>query len=189
MDMLRRFFSASWLLLLELFLDVLEWSPLAKIFSLSSVMLIMMFRQYIARAFIGTIRTIARIIYDNTGLLPTFGLLVLLVFFIVLISTLESPPLPSHLLTRPMCEPGDCENFSFRVRECELQAVQVGALAYDEDQRRQRRRGNVSLATEHFRECLVDRGLLWLACERGDEECRLLRQYPRGIALPSFVVR
>ena len=96
-------------------------------------------------------------------------------------------PSVDHLLTRPLCASGDCHNFGFLVRECELQAVQVGGLALTD----RYARGNVAGATEHFRGCLSDRGLSWEPCKRGEPECRFLRAFRttrRGTALPSFTV-
>ena len=92
-----------------------------------------------------------------------------------------------HLLTRPVCESGDCPNFNFLVRECELQATQVGGLLMTGSAARADVRG----ATEHFRGCLLDRGLSWEPCERGDPGCRFLRAIRtegRSLPLPSFVV-
>ena len=92
-----------------------------------------------------------------------------------------------HLLTRPTCESGECPNFNFRVTECELQAVQVGGLALSG----RFARGDLESATEHFRGCLIDRGLSWEPCKRGEPECRFLHAFrtrDRGTALPSFVV-
>lgn len=88
-----------------------------------------------------------------------------------------------RLLTRPLCPSGDCPNFSFQVTECELHATLVGGLALGESDRA---RGNIPAATEHFRGCLIDRGLSWEPCKRGEPECRLLRPY-RNTAMPSFV--
>lgn len=103
-----------------------------------------------------------------------------------------TPPDRSHLLTRPVCESGDCPNFDFLVRDCERLAVQVGGLAMPprDPDRRERLRfvpPNRESATAYFRGCLVDRGLSWFPCERGDPECRLLYPY-RGTTLQSFVV-
>ena len=88
----------------------------------------------------------------------------------------------NHLLTRPLCESGDCPNFDFLVRECELQAAQVGGLAGTQ--------GDSVGATEYFKGCLKTRGLSWAPCERGEPECRFLRRFQtrRVTALPSFIV-
>ena len=96
----------------------------------------------------------------------------------------------ARLLTRPICDSGDCENFSFLVRECELQAVQVGGLATPPRRRGEVvGRGDPEIATEHFRECLIGRGLSWEPCKFGEPECRLLRTFSIRIrrSMPSFI--
>ena len=100
-------------------------------------------------------------------------------------------PSMDHLLTRPLCASGDCPNFAFQVLDCERLAVQTGGLAMPpRDPDRPRPRSvppNRERATSYFRGCLVDRGLAWSPCERGEPECRLLYAF-YGSALPSFVV-
>lgn len=95
------------------------------------------------------------------------------------------------LLTQPVCE-SNCDNFDFLVRECERQAVQVGGLALPVGRdRRPIGYGDIEGATAYFRGCLVDKGVAWKPCKRGDPGCRLLRSFStrRSSALPSFIVR
>ena len=92
-----------------------------------------------------------------------------------------------HLLTRPVCESADCSNFDFLVRECESEAAAIGGLIMESTYARADTEG----ATAYFRGCLIDRGLSWVSCERGQPDCRLLRGFYRRLigseALPSFV--
>ena len=97
-----------------------------------------------------------------------------------------------RLLTRPICESGDCDNFDFLVRECELQAVQVGGLAIPPRRRGEVvGRGDPVSATEYFRGCLVAQGLSWKPCERGEPDCRLLWPFSTRLrrSLPSFIAK
>ena len=90
-----------------------------------------------------------------------------------------------HLLTRPICESG-CENFDFIVRDCERKAVEVGGLALGRGEMAFSR--DVEEATTYFRGCLIDQGLNWDTCERGEPDCRLLQSFrDRGGGLPSFL--
>ena len=92
-----------------------------------------------------------------------------------------------HLLTRPICE-SDCENFDFIVRDCERKAVEVGGLALGRREMAFSR--DVEDATKYFQGCLIDQGLNWETCERGEPDCRLLQSFrDRGGGLPSFLTR
>lgn len=91
---------------------------------------------------------------------------------------------PNHyadLPTRPICEV-DCANVDFRIRECEVMAAEVGGLGYRRRTTPQRSRA----ATEYFRGCLIDRGLTWEPCDRGQPGCRLLRGWGNNRRVPSF---
>ena len=98
-------------------------------------------------------------------------------------------PTYDHLRTRPICSGESCDNFEFRVRECELLAVDVGGLATIRRRRERPVLGNRVMATEYYRGCLVDRGLSWEPCQQGEPECRLLRRFTviTEYSVPSFI--
>ena len=99
----------------------------------------------------------------------------------------DSPNL-EHLHTRPACD-ADCDNFRFRVRECEVAAAGVGGLhrPYPTQRREQRGPpGSADIATEYFRGCLVDQGFSWAPCECGGSGCLLLREFHTAY-VPSFM--
>lgn len=101
---------------------------------------------------------------------------------------LPDPPNLDHLYTRPTCE-AECDNLDFRVRDCEVAAVEVGGLHRPSPRQRRERpapRGDVDIATEYFRGCLVNQGLSWTSCECGDPGCLLLREFRTGY-IPSFL--
>ena len=93
-----------------------------------------------------------------------------------------------HLRTRPVCE-SECENFAFRVRDCEVAAVDAGGLASFRIRGERPVFGDQGFATEYFRGCLLDRGLLWESCMEGEDECRLLRTFTvySNYTIPSFL--
>ena len=96
----------------------------------------------------------------------------------------------SHLLTRPVCKSGDCPNFDFKVRDCERLAADVGGLSAPPRRNRDERiafNPDVDGATEYLRGCLINQGLSWEPCDRGEPNCRLLGPY-LGSTLPSFTV-
>lgn len=114
----------------------------------------------------------------------------------VIVEWLTPTPRPAanldHLLTRPTCAPGECQDFEFLVRECEWKASQVGGLEIvldmgrDDSLKGRRTNWSTEGATKHFRLCLEASGLSWESCRRGESECRLLWRFYGG-ALPSFL--
>ena len=85
-----------------------------------------------------------------------------------LVSLSKGPKGPdlSDLFTRPTCDPPDCSNFDFLVTECRLQAMEIAG-----------KDRSLIIGTEHYRNCLIARGLSWVPCERGEPDCRLLRVF------------
>ena len=99
------------------------------------------------------------------------------------VTSIQTRPNPyADLPTRPICEV-DCANADFRIRECEVMAAEVGGLGYRRRTTPERSRS----ATEYFRGCLVDRGLAWQPCDRGQPGCRLLRGWGNNRRVPSFL--
>ena len=72
--------------------------------------------------------------------------------------------------TRPVCK-GNCSNKDWIVGKCEREAFDVGDLGNSF-------RHSVERATKYFRGCLVDKGLSWANCDKGEEGCRLFRLSP-----------
>ena len=68
---------------------------------------------------------------------------------------------------------GDCPNFDFLVRECELQAAQVGGLAGT--------RGGSVGATEHFRGCLKLVGCLGHLANVASQSAVFCADFQRGV--------
>ena len=86
------------------------------------------------------------------------------------------------LRTRPTCD-ADCGNFDWVVELCTRVAVMEGSLTgspIGADAKR---------ATRYLRGCLIDRGMDWKSCNKGERDCLRLRyvgMVSPGANLPSF---
>ena len=83
--------------------------------------------------------------------------------------------------TRPICGP-TCTNFDWIVDVCKRDAVKIGGLGA--------LGANPQRATRHFRGCLIDKGMNWEKCKKGEPLCmrfQYMGMRRRGTGLPSFV--
>jgi len=72
-----------------------------------------------------------------------------------------------NLRTRPVCSAG-CTNFKWIVETCGQEAIDIGDLTHV-------REFNPTSSTNHFRECLIDKGFSWEPCSIGEMDCYLFR--------------
>ena len=68
--------------------------------------------------------------------------------------------------TKPICG-STCKNFAWVVERCTREADKIGSLhsLWNKPKR----------ATSHFRGCLINRGMDWKPCKKGEPGCRLFR--------------
>ena len=83
--------------------------------------------------------------------------------------------------TRPICG-STCKNFDWIVGVCKREAVEIGML-------RSLAKSSAEKATRYFRGCLIDKGMNWERCNKGEAKCMRLRYIGRllGAYLPSFM--
>ena len=87
------------------------------------------------------------------------------------------------LRTKPVCG-STCKNFDWIVETCKREAVKVGGLTG------LRASSHTGKATRHFRGCLIDKGMGWERCKKGEPRCMRLRSIGMRFGnkgLPSFI--
>ena len=76
--------------------------------------------------------------------------------------------------TQPTCLKEVCENQDWIMLDCERRAKREGTIEPRGLRRNEREPIlNRGLATEYFRGCLLDKGLSWRICSKGDDNCYL----------------
>ena len=90
----------------------------------------------------------------------------------------------SHALirTKPICG-STCKNLDWIIETCKRRAVEIGRL-------KNLSRSDAKRATRYFRGCLIDRGMNWQKCDKGEAGCMRLRYFGArwgSTELPSFI--
>lgn len=84
--------------------------------------------------------------------------------------------------TKPICG-STCKNLDWIIETCKRRAVEIGRL-------KNLSRSDAKRATRYFRGCLIDRGMNWQKCEKGEPGCMRFRYFGSrwgATELPSFV--